>query len=829
MMKLAYRVFIVSLFCLSLAVAAFAQSAVSTDKSKRSAKDDRNTAPTFGTGGAMGGPTGLFTVYDGQTLRKGEYTFSAAYSNFDRDPGDVDITEVPLNFQIGVTNNFELFFNTDGYRGVKVNSPGNLSSFYLPNSSINGISPGAVILAPSGPGAGILEGTPVFRPAGSQPFVQFPYVGGSTGNFGGTLGSFSGPLFGFPVNTIPTIGTPTAGGNGADNFPGLGSIYGSILPGIVFQTVCTQSNLPGCARGLIAPSVFTTAPSYLPDAPFINRTWGESAFSTFTVGGKIRFNDVNDWWGIALVGAYRFYADNAGDFSGFNQLQRGASPGGNRGDVLITGAFDGRFKKWWNLSANVGYHWNSDVKGDFPGGTATLLDRPDELLLSVGTDFPVNRYFQPIAEFRNTRYIGSRTPNVFENDPYEGLIGARVFPARWFGFSAGYRYHFNAQDRDSFDENDSFTSTAFVPCVDFFGTVPEGGTICGNQQFLQVSSTTNGQPRGFRASTDPHGFFFQAFIGRRNKRLEDKVNGFADVTGLSVSDNEIKLGCAPGYGPRNGQTCNESTSVSISTTAVDPENDVLTYNYTVSGGRIVGTGANVTWDLSGVQPGTYTITAGVNDGCGLCGKTQTQTVTVAECDCVKLCDCPSLSVSGPAGITNPGDTMTFTATAAGGTQDNLTYNWSVTSGEIESGQGTPSIVVRTTREMANSSVTATVELGGLPDGCDCPKRASETAGVAPAPEAVKIDEFGKLPNDDIRGRLDVFFAELANNPTNQGYIINYGTPKEIAAREKLITNHINFRKFDRSRVTIVNGGAAPDGVVTTKLYRIPPGANNPTP
>ncbi|MCV5133069.1 hypothetical protein OFL98_30725, partial [Escherichia coli] len=76
-------------------------------------------------------------------------------------------------------------------------------------------------------------------------------------------------------------------------------------------------------------------------------------------------------------------------------------PGGNRGDILITGAFDGRVRKWWNIAANVGYHWNSSVKGDFPGGTFTLLDRPDELLLSVGTDFPVNKYFQPIGEFRH--------------------------------------------------------------------------------------------------------------------------------------------------------------------------------------------------------------------------------------------------------------------------------------------------------------------------------------------------------------------------------------------------------------------------------------------
>ncbi|MBO0160433.1 hypothetical protein, partial [Vibrio parahaemolyticus] len=78
----------------------------------------------------------------------------------------------------------------------------------------------------------------------------------------------------------------------------------------------------------------------------------------------------------------------------------------------------------------------------------------------------------------------------------------------------------------------------------------------------------------------------------------------ADVTALTLSDEVIKLGCPAGQVPREGQSCNESTSVQVNTTGVDPENDVLTYNYTVSGGRIVGSGSNVTWDLSGLQPGT---------------------------------------------------------------------------------------------------------------------------------------------------------------------------------------------------------------------------------
>jgi hypothetical protein len=128
-MRLARRAQALALTLLVLCAAVSAQTL-------RPADDPRNTAPTVGTGGPVGGPTGLFTIYDGSTLRKGEFTFSIGYSNFDRDPGDVDITEVPLSFQVGLSDHLELFFNTDGYRGVKVNSPQHLSSFYLPNVSL---------------------------------------------------------------------------------------------------------------------------------------------------------------------------------------------------------------------------------------------------------------------------------------------------------------------------------------------------------------------------------------------------------------------------------------------------------------------------------------------------------------------------------------------------------------------------------------------------------------------------------------------------------------------------------------------------------------------
>jgi len=153
-MKLANRVLLVALAICVLSAVAFGQT-------PRGENDPRNLSPSVGTGGPEGGPTGLFTIYDGQTLRKGEFTFSFAFSNYDRDPGNVDITDWPASFNVGLNDHLELFFKMTAYRGIKVNNPQNLSSFYLPNTqgffgtNLVGSGP-AIILAPSGPNVGTM-------------------------------------------------------------------------------------------------------------------------------------------------------------------------------------------------------------------------------------------------------------------------------------------------------------------------------------------------------------------------------------------------------------------------------------------------------------------------------------------------------------------------------------------------------------------------------------------------------------------------------------------------------------------------------------------------
>src|SRR5207302_5875136 len=128
-MKLANKVLLVT-------VAVVVMSATALSQKLRPETDPRNQSPSVGTGGPEGGPTGLFMIYDGDTIRKGEFTFSFAYSNYDRDPGNVDITDWVASVNIGLNDHIELFFKTNAYRGIKVNNPRNLSSFYLPNSQL---------------------------------------------------------------------------------------------------------------------------------------------------------------------------------------------------------------------------------------------------------------------------------------------------------------------------------------------------------------------------------------------------------------------------------------------------------------------------------------------------------------------------------------------------------------------------------------------------------------------------------------------------------------------------------------------------------------------
>lgn len=187
----------------------------------------------------------------------------------------------------------------------------------------------------------------------------------------------------------------------------------------------------------------------------------------------------------------------------------------------------------------------------------------------------------------------------------------------------------------------------------------------------------------------------------------------------------------------------------------------------------------------------------------------------------------SISVIGPAGVTLGGEPLTFTANISGEIPYEFSYLWSVSEGEIISGQGTPAISVRTPKE--GGSVTATLTL--VPrDATFAGKRvtASEVAVVAQIPKAELFDALPANWNCELGlARMDNFYIALNNNPNAQGYITIFAgksDKKGVLSHQLLLTNSVKFRKFDPSRITFLTTVSEDP---RTEFWLVPPGAEPP--
>jgi hypothetical protein len=196
-------------------------------------------------------------------------------------------------------------------------------------------------------------------------------------------------------------------------------------------------------------------------------------------------------------------------------------------------------------------------------------------------------------------------------------------------------------------------------------------------------------------------------------------------------------------------------------------------------------------------------------------------------------NCPTLKVDCPSQAFVK-DTLKFTAVVQlGDPKVSPTYNWTISAGTIEAGQGTSTIQVSTAGLDPESRVTATVELGGFDRGCAYGSTAAScSAPVVKKAEARKIDEYGKLTPKEEETRLDKFIIELKLHPTVQGYIVSYnartGRPGDAQkAADRASIYLIRKRGLEVSRVVTVTGGSREQP--TVELWLVPPGVRPPKP
>jgi len=188
-------------------------------------------------------------------------------------------------------------------------------------------------------------------------------------------------------------------------------------------------------------------------------------------------------------------------------------------------------------------------------------------------------------------------------------------------------------------------------------------------------------------------------------------------------------------------------------------------------------------------------------------------------------DCPTISVTGPAGMTNPGDVMVFAAQTTAKLPVTASFNWTVSNGTIESGQGTKSISVRVPTGENGGNVTAIVKLTGLQNACFI--TAGETAPITYLPIGEPVDKYGQLSLFDEYARVHLGVVAARDNPTCLLVIIReaprFGTAEKT--RINKIKAFISQRLHFPSRRLRIITKVGPQ--VQNVIWLVPPGAKMP--
>lgn len=195
----------------------------------------------------------------------------------------------------------------------------------------------------------------------------------------------------------------------------------------------------------------------------------------------------------------------------------------------------------------------------------------------------------------------------------------------------------------------------------------------------------------------------------QNPRRSRSGRNRAPIIQSFVSSNSVVSLCP--FVP-SGACSPTGTRVELAVTANDPDNDALTYSYSVSKGAIVGSGQAVAWDLRGAY-GKQTAVVEVSDRRG--GKASSVArVDVVECG---ACDppCPVVNVTCSTNVTE-GEIAIFEATVNGGDlTEKIIYLWSH-SGERIAGEEDWKLRIKA-KGLPGDVITATVRVLGFHPAC----------------------------------------------------------------------------------------------------------------
>ena len=463
------------------------------------------------------------------------------------------------------------------------------------------------------------------------------------------------------------------------------------------------------------------------------------------------------------------------------------------------------------------------IRGDVFIATRTdILTLASSQVQSGGTDFQLGldlsktMLSHELVATSNLAYRLTRNPGKFFNNSPAFIRADQVHVGAGFGIFPQRRYQFLNE----------YTATIFVgnhtPDMTFGPRDPVDG-VWGVRSYLNSFMALDA---GYRWMLNLHnvhdrsGFVVKLGVGYWPHQT-------VELPSVSVQVDANLAAVTEGSGQK----------VNLSVRAVDSKYWPLTYSWTATGGTIIGTGTSVTWDPTGLRPGSYTINGFAEDAHGGSGMNSVQ-VTVEPRAPLP----PTMSCSVDRPIVLAGEKVTITASVNDQTGTPLTYSWVSNGGKI-SGTGA-SIELDTTGLWPGTfTVTGRAE-NGKGGAADC--FASVTIQAPPPPpRASKINECYFLLHsarlDNVCKRIfDDVAVRLANDPKARVIIIGYASPRKGSAQRlayKLAMQRAQNSKqylssmkgVDASRIeTSIGGGSAMPGKENRRvdIILVPAGARD---
>ncbi len=485
---------------------------------------------------------------------------------------------------------------------------------------------------------------------------------------------------------------------------------------------------------------------------------------------------------------------------------------------LTSGKSDGGFDFIASKNLGGGATWTGNAGFMFAGDLAGIK-RQNRFNWGTGFEVPLGtKKVSLIGEVVGSQFYGDKGDLWFVNarSPIEAYAGVRLYPSRWLVASAALNYKFTQPS--SIQEsgcvgfyvqaslNRKINEPPTVECSATSTTVIEGDSTTVNAEVFDpdddVLNVTWKASGGVLSQQDDSATLDTSGLDPGRYSVMVEVSDGEKIASCSEDITVEKRKMPPTISCGSGSaTVTEGQSITLSATASDPNNDPLTYSWTVDGQAVTNNRSDFEFGTAGRSVGQHKVRVTVTDVDNMSASCE-HSVTISLRPNLAI----TLGLSLSKNEVFAGEKVAATARATDPENDPINYTWKV---DGQSRSETGSQITINTAGMAGGSHSVTVTASD-----DRGASASDTKSFNVV-EKVVIPMDKLRPDNKAKAQLDEIALKLQQNPQLRARItghtddkgseeanIKVGMKRAEATKAYLVKQH----NIDENRIETKSAG-----------------------